>query len=438
VKQSSAAPPPIIDDRLPQTGADSRVETLVGHLFRRKAGEMVSRLTRLLGSERLELAEDVVQEALLRALQQWPYRGLPENPGAWLSTTARNLAIDVLRREKTLRVKLVSVRGHEPADAALWTEPSLDDLIGDDQLTMMFLCSHPRLSPESQAALTLKTVGGFGVSEIARAFLVSEQAIAQRLVRAKRQIREEPLPFVLPPESELGDRLESVLRVLYLLFNEGYAVSEGHDLVREDLCAEAVRLCTLLADHRLGDRPVVHALLALMLFQKSRFDTRIDAQGNLLLMAEQDRSRWDQGLIHSALARLSRAGSGPEITEYHLLAGISACHAVAPSFEDTDWERILSYYDGLMDLAPSAIIALNRAVAVAMRHGPQAGIRALEAIENRASLSRYYLLPATYGELYERIGDLEKAATSYKEALGFMGNEIERLFIKKKLERCQR
>jgi RNA polymerase sigma factor (sigma-70 family) len=413
------------------------VQSLVDHLFRHKAGEMVSLLTRILGVDRLELAEDVVQEAMIEALRLWAFRGVPENPGGWLTTVAKNRALDIVRREKVLDAKLRGTEG-ERGPATPHPERVVEDPFGDDQLTMMFLCCHPALSEEGQIALTLKTVGGFGVGEIARAFLVPEATIAQRLVRAKKKLRAERLPFELPSPGELGLRLASVLRILYLLFNEGYTVSEGRNLVREDLCAEALRFCTLLAAHRVGDRPEVHALLALMLFQASRFETRTDAEGNLLLMAEQDRSRWNASLIQQGLEQMTRAATGDRLSEYHLLAGISACHAAAVTFQDTDWGRILFYYDALLDLAPSPVTALNRAVAVAMIEGPDAGIAALDRIGGESGIGRYYLLPATYGELYERRGDVERAAGFYRQALGLMKNVTERKFLIKKLERCQR
>jgi len=410
-----------------------QVQSLVDNLFRHKSGELVSMLTRLFGVERLELAEDVVQEALITALQQWPYRGVPENPGGWLVTVARNRALDILRRERVLDGKLRKAADTPSVPQADAGERSLDGPFGDDQLTMIFLCCHPVLSREARIALTLKTVGGFGVSEIARAFLVSPETIAQRLVRAKRRLRAEQIRFELPAAEEFTDRLESVLRVLYLLFNEGYTVSEGKNLIREDLCGEAVRLCSLLAGHRVGDLPQCHALLSLMLFQASRFETRTDADGNLLAMAEQNRSLWNAALIQEGLAHLSRAGSGPVLSEYHLLAGISACHAVAPSYARTDWRRILFYYDTLVDLYPSPVAALNRAVAVAMIDGPRAGIRELDRISASPGLRGYHLLPATYGELYERAGNRDRALASYREALGLMKNETERRFVARKL-----
>jgi RNA polymerase sigma factor (sigma-70 family) len=412
-----------------------QVSRLVDHMFRHKAGQMVSTLTRIFGADNLQLAEDVVQETLLQALQQWPYRGVPDNPGAWIVQVARNRALDVLRREANLRQVLARV-SQAPLEEVGDTALSLDDPLGDDQLTMMFMCCHPALSREAQVALTLKTVGGFGVSEIARAFLAPEATIAQRLVRAKRKLREQEIDFALPRTEELPERLDAVLQVLYLLFNEGYTAYQGEDLVRQELCAEAIRLCSLLAGHPVTKQPKVHALLALMLLQASRLSTRVDADGNLLLLSEQNRSQWDRAAIQAGLHQLEQA-AGEELTEYHLLAGIAACHAAAESYETTDWKTILFYYDSLLLINRSPIIALNRAVAVAMLDGPRAGIAALDQIKDSPALRNYYLLPATYGELYERSGESERAAACYREALALMGNEAERRFLLNKLARFQ-
>lgn len=411
---------------------NEQVQHLVDHLFRYKAGQMVATLTRIFGVENLELAEDVVQETLIKALRQWPYRGVPDNPGAWLMQVAKHQALDVIRREINFRNKaalLVEPEQSSSRDEAL----SLDDPLGDDQLTMMFICCHPALSQESQVALTLKAVGGFGVPEIARAFLTTEATIAQRLVRAKRQIREGGIAFELPPSQELPERLNPVLSVLYLLFNEGYSAQQGEDLIRQELCAEALRLGQLLAAHPVGEVAQLHALLALMFLQASRLPTRVDAQGNLLLLAEQDRSQWDRELIQRGLSHLERAMQGNELSAYHLEAGIAACHASASSYDTTDWNSILFYYDELMALVPSPIIALNRAVAVAMVRGPQAGIAELEQMTGLAQLKSYYLLPATFGELYERSGQANPALAYYREALALTANEAERRFLTRKL-----
>jgi RNA polymerase sigma-70 factor (ECF subfamily) len=393
---------------------------------------MVATLTRIFGVANLELAEDVVQETLIKALRQWPYRGVPENPGGWLMHVAKNHALDLIRRDVSFKNK-----------AALLIEPeldgngaatfSLDDPLGDDQLTMMFICCHPSLSLEAQVALTLKSVGGFGVLEIARAFLTTEATIAQRLVRAKRQIREKSIAFALPPNAELPMRLNSVLSVLYLLFNKGYRTQQGEDLIHQELCTEAIRLGQLLAAHPIGGDPKLHALLALMFLQASRLPARVDAQGDLLLLAEQDRSQWDQDKIQRGLYHLEQAMQGDELGAFHLEAGIAACHASAPTYETTDWNSILFYYNELLASSPSPIIILNRAVAVAMVHGPEAGLTELEQIQHLPQLKHYYLLPATFGELYERSGQMEKAAAFYREALVLTANETVRRFLGHKI-----
>lgn len=422
------------EDSRPRPG-HGEVRELVEHLFRHKAGQMVATLTRLFGVDNLELAEDAVHETLLKALRLWPYRGVPDNPGGWLLQVARNHALDVLRREAGLRRKSQRSEGHpEPAPAAD-TALALDDPLGDDQLTMMFLCCHPALSREAQVALTLKTVGGFGTPEIARAFLLSEPTVSQRLVRAKRRLREQRLPFALPPPGELPARLDAVLAVLYLLFNEGYNASQGDALVRRELCAEAIRLGTLLAGHPVGDRPKVHALLALMSLHASRLPARLDADGNLLSLAAQERLRWDREAIARGLAHLERAGVGAELSSYHLEAGIAACHAVAASDERTDWEAILFYYDEMAARSASPVVLLNRAVAVAMARGIAAGLQALDEIKDRPELRRYYLLPATLGELYERSGQPDVAVRCYRDALALATNGTEQRFLQGKLAR---
>jgi RNA polymerase sigma-70 factor (ECF subfamily) len=417
------------------TAAPEHVDALVEHLFRHKAGQMVAALTRCFGPHNLQLAEDVVQETLLQALQQWAYRGVPENPGGWILAVARNKALDLLRRESSFRLKVELLGRRIEDDSRPAPDLSLADPLGDDQLTMIFMCCHPALPREARLALTLKTVGGFGVPEIARAFLVPEATLAQRLVRARRFIRERQVRFELPPPAELAQRLESVLDVLYLMFNEGYKANEGEGLVRHDICAEAARLCSLLAAHPAGDRPQVHALLALILLQASRLQARIDAEGNLLLLSEQDRAQWDQGAIRAGIYHLERSASGDALTAYHLQAGIAACHATARSYEDTDWVSILHYYNELRVVNSSPVVHLNWAVALAMVKGPQAGLQALDAIRAHPQLKHYYLLPAAYGALLERDGQRQQAIAAYREAIALAGNETERRFFLRRIER---
>ncbi len=406
------------------------------HLFRHQAGQMVSTLTRVFGPRYLDLAEEVVQEALLKALQLWPYRGVPENPAAWLIQVARNRALDVLRREVSLREKsdeLVRAFARQEAFANQRLEAGGHAEALDDELSMIFMACHPALPREGRVALTLKTVGGFGVSEIARAFLAKETTIAQRLVRAKRLLREEGVTFELPSPAEILSRLDSVLEVLYLLFNEGYTAHRGESLVRADLCQEAVRLVSLVVRHPSTDLPKSHALLALMLFQAARLPARIGESGDLFLLGEQDRALWDRRLMHQGFIHLDRSAEGEEFTPYHLQAAIAACHAAAASYELTDWAQIVRLYDQLMALNPSPVVALNRAVALAKWRGPEAGIRTLEQISEHPAMKYYYLLPATLGELWCELGDTEKAAASFRQALSCSCSEPERRFLQKKL-----
>lgn len=408
------------------------IHELVDHLFRHKAGQMVAILTRIFGVENLQLAEDVVQDTLLQALQQWSYRGVPENPGGWLMQVAKNRALDILRRQTNYRHKLETMADRERAVEIAF---ALEDVGGDDQLTMMFIGCHPALPAEAQIALLLKTVGGFGVSEIARAFVIPEATIAQRIVRAKRKIREQGLTFELPPREQLSARLDAVMMVLYLIFNEGYNTSQGDTLIRQDLCTEAVRLCSILAEHPLGQTPKVHALMALMLLQASRLPARVDETGDLLLLPEQDRSLWDKRAIAHGITHLGEAASGDELSEYHLQASIAACHAVAASYETTDWQSILSDYNQLVRINPSPVFALNRAVALAMVQGWQTGINALKAIQN---LDHYYLLPATFGALYARAGQPDVAAEHYRSALSLTTSPVEQRFLTRQITRLQR
>lgn len=410
------------------------VPEIVDHLFRHQAGQMVSSLTRLFGVENIELAEDVVQETLVKALQQWTYRGIPENPEGWLWQTAKNHALDILRREVRMRKKLSGrIESMEPEQAAA-REEAFDHPLGDDQLSMMFIGCHPSLSRESQVALLLKTVGGFNVAEIARAFLVPEATIAQRLVRAKNKLRMENVRFELPQSEDLTIRLDVVLEVLYSIFNEGYESHSGEALVRKDLCLEAIYLCGLLVDHAIGKTPKAHALLSLMLLQASRLDARTDEHGNILLMAEQNRGQWNHSMIKAGMYYLGLSAEGEQLTEYHLQAAIAARHATAADDASTDWAGILEDYETLKDLVPSPVVLLNYAVALANVHGSKAGLRELTRLKNLPALKKYHLLYATFGELYARCGDAPSAMNSYREAIALTSNATERHFLEKKLK----
>jgi RNA polymerase sigma-70 factor (ECF subfamily) len=344
----------------------AKIAQVVEHLFREEAAKIVASLTRVFGLENLSLAEDVVQEALVRAMQTWPYYGVPENPAAWIMQVARNRAYDVVRRETTFRNKehlIADVsRIREAVEApAIYFGQELED----DRLRMLFVCCHPVLAPEAQVMLALKTLCSFSVPEIARAFLTNGEAVAKRLTRAKQKIRDEKVPYEIPAGEELTARLDTVLHTLYLLFNEGYKASNGEKLVRADLCSEAIRLCSLLAQHPSGNAPKTHALLALMLLNGARLAARTDAEGHLLRLRDQDRGCWDWQMIGRGMYYLDRAIAAGEMSNYHLQAGIAAVHCTASDFESTDWSRAVALYDRLLELDDSPIVHLNRAVALA-------------------------------------------------------------------------
>src|SRR5262245_60439503 len=414
------------------------VSQLVEHLFRHESAKMVATLTRIFGIEHLNLAEDVVQEALSRALQTWPYRGIPENPSAWIMRASRNLALDVIRRQKTFRSKEPEIVRLIERDGSASEAPILSEHeIADDRLRMMFVCCHPVIPPEAQVALALKTLCGFSVTEISHAFLTSEAAIAKRLTRAKQKIQEAQVPFEIPTGDELSRRLESVLQSLYLLFNEGYKASSGDKLIRDELCHEAIRLTELLAQHSAGNQPKTHALLALMLLNTARLAAREDDQGNLCRLEEQDRSRWDQPMIARGMSHLHESVAGDAVSEYHLQAGIVACHAMAKDYQSTDWTRILSLYDRLMEVDDSPVVALNRAVAVGNVHGPEAGLRAVTAIHKSRKLNSYYLLYAVLGEFERRLNHRQAAVEQFRKAFELAETKSERAFLFKRMQECE-
>ena len=426
-------------DGTPPAGDASR---LAAHLFRRESGRLVSVLVRAFGVERIELAEDVVQEALVRALQTWPYYGVPENPVAWVTTTARNLALDTLRRETFFRDR----QGEIAAFLAQWTGGSnadpaaghrFDGEIDDSRLRLMFTCCHPLVPADAQAALALKTLCGFGVGEIASAFLSTEAAITKRLTRARQRIRDLHVPFEIPAGAELSPRVEGVLQTLYLLFNEGYKASRGDRLIREDLCHEAIRLATLLAAHPAGDQPRTHALLALMLLNGSRLAARVDDAGNILRLRHQDRSRWDRSMIARGMIHFARSAAGNALSEYHLHAAVSALHCAAPDDASTDWPRILALYDQWVTINGSPVVALNRAVAVAHARGPRAGLAAVGAIADQKSLESYHLLYAVLGDFELQLENRDAAARHLRRAIELAELESEKAFLAERLRECE-
>ena len=410
---------------------------LVEHLFRHQGGRMVSHLTRLLGPSQLDVAEETVQETVLRALETWPYQGIPENPAAWLFRVAHNIAIDTVRRNRLLGEKTDSIvaeltrsASHAPGD------PDIEAELRDDELRMLFICCHPAIPREAHVALSLKTVGGFSVREIARAFLADDAAIAQRLVRARRQIREQSLTLEMPRGDSLARRLDSVLGAIYLIFNEGYAAHQGEDLVRHDLCFEALRLGRLLASSSIA-APRIHALVALMALEAARLPARVDASGDLILLEEQDRTRWDQSLIALGFHHFDRSMSGNEVSVYHAQAAIAATHARAAGEGSIDWPVVLSLYDQLLAISASPVVALNRAVAVAKVHGSEQALAAIEPLRTDPKLQNYYLLLAVQGHLLHELARDAEAAHAFQAALDCPCSEPERRFLRRKLAECQ-
>lgn len=414
-----------------------RVDALVEHLFRRESGRLVAILASRLGSEHIHLAEDVVQDALLKAMQTWTFSGVPANPTAWLLQTARNRAIDIARRRANFRGKeadIVPLVEDAAVDALAVAPPRFEDEISDNQLRMMFVCCHPGIAPESQVALVLRTLCGFGEREIAAAFLVSEAAVSKRLVRARQFLRETGVSFDLPAPDELSARGDAVLQALYLLFNEGYKASHGDSLLRTDLCEESVRLCEVLVTSPAGDRPEAWALLALMHFGVARLPARVTPDGNMLLLAEQDRSLWDRARIKRGVACLERSGRGERVSKYHLEAGIAFFHCMARDFHTTAWSEILALYDMLVAVDDSPVAGLNRAVVLAKVEGPLAGLDAIGQLPRAEALECYHLLHAVRGHLQAAAGMDDAARASFKRALQLAANETEREFLRRRLE----
>jgi RNA polymerase sigma factor (sigma-70 family) len=411
---------------------------LYEHLFRRESGRLVAALTRIFGVHNLALAEDVVQDAFCRALEVWKARGIPENPSAWLMATAKNRALDVVRRERTARTFAPEVGRLLETE---WTiTPLVDEAftahaIRDEQLRMMFSCCHPRLSEEAQVALILNILCGFGAQEIASAFLSGRAAIEKRISRGKKVLASSQRMFDLA-DVEIATRLSAVRRALYLLFNEGYHGASGEAAVRFELCGEAMRLTALLREHPAAATPATNALAALMSLHAARLPARIDSTGDLTSLVHQDRSRWDARLLAEGLELLERSAAGQELTGYHIEAAIAAAHGSARSVEETDWQSIVSLYDRLMDVAPSPVVALNRAIAIAERDGAERGLEEIHAIAERDRLSSYPFYPAAMGELELRRGNPEVAREHFHAALGLARNPTERRFLEKRLRRC--
>ncbi len=407
-------------------------------MFRHQYGQVVAALLRSFGPSRLALVEDVVQEALVQALRTWPFQGIPKHPDSWLIQVARNRALDVVRRERLGDRKLLELAtwGAVSRDEDA-VKPSETGLIADDTLRLIFMSCHPQLAPEVRIALTLKIVCGFGVAEVARALLAKETAISQRLVRAKSWLAEHDVPFDVPSPTAFPDRLDSVLEVLYLMFNEGYSTHHGQTLVRVELVEEALRLVDLALEHPDLQRPKVHALRAIFLLQGSRLAARQADGGELLTLANQDRSLWNRSWIAAGLTEFDRSIVGDELSPFHVEAAIAALHASARTYADTDWRAILLHYDTLQRLVDSPIVTLNRAVAVAKVRGFAAALRELDSISNRPQLARYHLFAAVRGLLLWTIGDPEAAAVEFERAANEAGAEPERTFLERRAELCR-
>jgi RNA polymerase sigma-70 factor (ECF subfamily) len=411
---------------------EQNVNQLVGHLFRHESGKMAAVLTRIVGIQNLDLAQDLVQDTLLKAINTWKIKGIPENPSAWLYTVAKRKAIDAIRQKKN----------HHEIESDLskafqseWTlTPAVKHLffdheIEDSQLRMMFACCHPAIPYESQIALTLKTLCGLSISEIAHSFLTNDETITKRLYRAKEKIREEKIDLEIPSAATLTSRLETVLHSLYLLFTEGYNSSHPDQLIRHDLCEEAMRLCLLMTKNPLTDLPNTRALLAIMCYQASRADARLNSSGNIILLKHQDRKLWNRPLINKGNEYLNSSASGETLSEYHLEAAIAAIHAQASSFEETDWKRILGLYEILSSIKSDPFVEMNYAIVLGLSESPALGLEKLKSIEGLNQNSIYH---AALGDFYQQTNNFKAAKIEYEQALALTKSksEIELLHTK--------
>ena len=406
------------------------VHRAIEAVWRIESARLIAGLARMVRD--VGLAEDLAQDALLAAIEKWPESGVPDNPGAWLMATAKRRAIDHLRRNVLLERKHVEVahdlESRQEAESAA-VDAVIDDDVGDDMLRLIFTSCHPVLSPEARVALTLRLLGGLTTDEIARAFLVPEPTIAQRIVRAKRTLREARVPFEMPRPADRPARLSSVLEVMYLIFNEGYSATAGEDWVRPGLCEDALRLGRILAA-LMPDESEVHGLVALMAIQASRLAARVGPTGEPILLLDQDRGRWDHVLINNGLAALERAERlADTLGPYTLQAAIAACHARARTADETDWQRIAALYDALASLAPSPVVELNRAVAVGMAFGPAAGLELVDALVSEPSLAQYHLLPSVRGDLLVKLGRVDEARVEFRRAASLTRNARERALL---------
>jgi RNA polymerase sigma factor (sigma-70 family) len=415
----------------------TNIHHLADHLFRHQAGKMVAVLTRIFGLHNLELAEDVVQEAFGKALKEWQFR-MPDNPSAWLMQTAKNKAIDVVRRQryqKEFAAETSALLKSEYTTVPVIENLFMENEIEDSQLRMIFACCHPALAGPDQIAFTLKTCSGFSIHEIASALLTNDEVVKKRLQRAKAFIAENRIHFSIPAGDELKNRLDIALHTIYLIFNEGYNSSSREELIRRDLCQEAIRLSLLLTENNLTNHPKSLALVALLSLLASRFDSRIDGQGEIILLGDQDRAKWDRDLINIGLHYLERSGTGEELSEYHLEASIVAEHTVANTFSETNWDRIRLLYELLADMNPSPMVLLNRAIAISKTEGPRIAIERIYEIPDAARLiTSHYLFAATLADLFAQCMDTTRAKEFFVIAIGLTKSPAEKKLLQKKLQ----
>ncbi len=415
---------------------NKNIDQLVDHLFRHESGKMIAVLSRLLGLQNMEVAQDIVQDTLLQAMSTWGYKAVPDNPAAWLYRVAKNKAIDFLRKEKRFRdisPQYSYLLESEYTLASTVNNLFLENEIQDSQLRMMFACCHPSIAEESQIALTLKTLCGLSVNEISKAFLTTEETIAKRIYRAKEKIKAEKIGLDVPQSNELSSRVDTVLKSLYLLFNEGYKSSTADELIREDLCEEAMRLCFLLTQHPLTAFPRSKALLALMCFQASRLDARLDDKNNIILLKHQDRRKWNRSLMSKGFELMEEAAEPFEVSTYHLEAAIASQHAAARSFEQTNWKNIYHLYEMLYQLQPNPVVAMNKAIASAYAINKENALNELRQIKG---LENHHLYYASIGEIYFDLENKPEAKKFYQKALDLTSSAYEQQLLKNKINNC--
>ncbi len=416
------------------------VKPVIDNLFRHEAGKLISVLTRLFGPHNLELAEDVVQDTLIKAHENWKINGIPNNPTAWLFTAARNKALDIIRREryyKEFAAEVSPLLKSEYSAGETIRQLVNENEIEDEQLRMMFVCCHSSIAEEAQVALILKTLCGFSVAEIAKAFLTNEETITKRLYRARQQFREQKITFIIPEGEELKQRLENVLVAIYLIFNEGYNSTSHVSLIRDDLVEESLRLGKMIVDHPITHQPESLALLALLCFQAARLYGRVDEDGNLLTLREQNRGLWNKELIQQGVVYMRQASQGDHVSHYHMQAAIAHEHCKAKSYVETDWKTILQLYDWLYEKKNDALIALNRLIVYGEVHGAEKALKESESIRDKVILKNYYLYPATLGEWHAQTGNKEMAKKHFEEAISLTQSQVEKKLLLRKITSLQ-